>query len=50
MSVPNGHNAVNNIDADIAVTLTPAEALGVNIAARLPDDVRVQLLAWIDQA
>ena len=27
---------------------TPAEALGINIAARLPDDVRVQLLAWID--
>ena len=28
--------------------LTLAEAAGVNIAARLPDDVRALLLAWID--
>ena len=29
--------------------LTPAEAAAVNIAARLPDDVRAQLVAWTHQ-
>ena len=60
MSDPGWVQPVARIDADIAVViaaadhtqtfddLTPAEALGVNIAARLPDNVRVQLLAWID--
>lgn len=48
MNALNGHNAVTNPDAENTVTHTPTEAAGINIAARLPDDVRAQLLAWIN--